>query len=457
MNLFQKGLLAFAVVILIAVATVAILAGYRTETAFRRYAMLYSGRTQMLVELLESYYAQTGSWEGVQGELPMMPMGGRGRGRGGPAGQAGMEEEYTVLNARREIVAGTAPVSRERISDEELALALPLVNAEETVGYLFVDSPVAERTALDAPAEIFLSRLRRALIFGGGIAFLAALLMAGLLTRGIVSPVRTLTEKAEHIATGNFDVRADVRGGDEISRLAATFNEMVASLQRTENARQAQMADIAHELRNPLAILQSSLEALADGIYDATPDNIEPALDQVQTLNRLVDDLRTLALADAGQLHLDLQPLDLGSLTKRVAEGHRETLEERGVSLEVAISSSLPMVRADYARITQVLNNILSNAARYVPSGSAVRVTVDAESAGAVARVVDNGPGVPDDLLPRLFDRFWRRESLSSDAAGGSGLGLAIAQQIIAAHDGRIWVEATPGGGLTVGFWLEAP
>ena len=457
MNLFQKGLLAFGAVILIAVITVAIISGYSTETAFRRYAMLYSGRTAMAAEALVGYYQTLGGWTGLQEALPELALPGRGRGRGGVEGSS-MEQllGYRVADAQRTIIADTAGTPEGKLSVAEIASALPLTLEGRTIGYLIPDQH-AGATALDEPANAYLTRLRWALALGGGVAAIAAFLIAGILTRSIVSPVRSLTRTAEVIAQGKLDARADVHGKDEIARLAVTFNKMAASLEQAEAARRAQTADIAHELRNPLAVLQGSLEALADQVYEPTPENIEPALDQVQTLNRLVEDLRTLALADAGQLHLDLQPLDLRAAVTRAVEAHREVLREKGIEvIGPSAGATLSQVLADTTRLTQVLNNILGNAVRHLPNGCTVQVTLGVENGGVTACFADNGPGLPEEDLPRLFDRFWRREPSRSRDSGGSGLGLAIAQQIIQAHTGRIWARPTPGGGLSVCFWLPA-
>ncbi len=467
MNLYQKWLLAFAIVILIAIATVAVLAGYQTETAFRRYAMLYSGRTQMLAQALVTYYEQQGSWEGLQAELPQLATPGQGRGRHGAPENAGDGEiDYRIADAQRRIIARTNGTPEGQLTPSEADAALPLILADRTIGYLTLDRQAGTPASLDAPAVEFLSRLRWALALGGGVAFLAALLMAGLLTRGIVAPVRTLSQTAETVARGHFDARAVVSGEDEIAQLAATFNKMAASLERAETARRAQTADIAHELRNPLAVLQSTLEALADGITPPTPDNIEPALDQVKTLNRLVEDLRTLALADAGQLKLDEQPVDMHQLIGRVIDAHKDTFKAHRLTLTLVTeqtkatrdvmgsAAAAPTVTADYARLTQVLNNVLSNALRYVPAGGHVRISLRTQHDGVTVCVADDGPGIPEEALPRLFERFWRGEPSRSRVTGGSGLGLAIAHQIIQAHHGRIWAEPTSGGGLTICFWL---
>jgi len=251
-------------------------------------------------------------------------------------------------------------------------------------------------------------------------------------------------------------VRADARGNDEIAQLAHTFNDMAASLERAEDARRSQTADIAHELRNPLAVLQGTLEALADGVYAPTPESLQPALDQVRTLNRLVDDLRTLALADAGRLDLQSAPVDISALVSSSLDAFREALRARSISVTAQIDEPLPPIQGDYVRLTQVMTNVLSNAAQHLPAGCAVVVETVAAADGVRVRVSDNGPGVPDADLPQLFERFWRGDPSRSRRTGGAGLGLAIARRIVEAHRGRINAEKTPGGGLTLTVWLPA-
>jgi signal transduction histidine kinase len=459
MNLYQKGLLAFAVVILIAVLTVALLVGQRAESDFRSYSALYSNRAQTLAQTFSAYYAEHGSWNGLQEQMETLVTipgrrGGRGGAPGGNAMSGGMVMwDFRVGDADGRVIADSAASPAGKLTTAEQQQALPIRDGEEIVGYLLPSRETLGMTQLDEPAQRYLDQLRGALLLGGLVAFGAALLLAGVLTRGIVAPVRRLTQAAQAVTAGNLDARAPVQGHDEIANLAQTFNVMSASLQRAEDARRAQTADIAHELRNPLAVLQGTLEALADGVYDPTPDNIEPALDQVRTLNRLVGDLRILALADAGQLHLERQPLDVNRLLERAVDAHRDPLAEKGITLEYT-SAHVPDIHADYDRLNQVVGNILSNAARYVPAGGSVRITAQATQGGVQVAIADNGPGVPEADLSRLFERFWRGDPSRSRATGGAGLGLAIARHIIVAHGGRIWATSTPGGGLTVAFWL---
>ncbi len=456
MSLYQKGLLAFALVILIAVATVLLLVSRQTETGFRQYALLYSGRAQAIGTRLLMYYQAQGSWEGVQGALPRIaPAAGmpQGMGRGRMPGSLEFWD-FRVADASGKVVAHLEGVPRGTFTRAELTRALPLSVDDGIVGYLLPDVASARGFILDAPEEQFLQQVRVALWTGAGAAFLAALLVGGVLMRGIVAPVQQLTQAAEQIAQGDLEVRAAVRANDEIGQLGRAFNAMAESLARAQTIRRAQTADIAHELRNPLAVLRGTLEAMADGIYAPTPENLDPALAQVQTLTRLVEDLRVLALADAGELHLALQPLAPDALLTRVAEAHRLALEAQGLTLACLLPDALPDISGDSDRLAQVVGNLLANAAHHVPAGGRVEITAAAQDGGLVARVIDDGPGVPEEDLPHLFERFWRGDPSRSRDTGGAGLGLAIARRIIEAHGGRMWAESTPGGGLTVAFWL---
>lgn len=463
MNLYQKWLLAFTLVILVAVGTIAALVATRTEAAFRRYATMNGTLAQNLAAVLADYYTQTGSWNGLQAALAELPTtlpmmsGGRGQGQGGmhgPMGGEGQQLIYRVADVNGQCIADSAGPPTGSFSHSDLQRALPIQVEGTTVGYLLI--LVAESNSLAAPAQSFLTQTRTALLYGVLAAFATALLAGGLLVRGIVAPLRKLTQASQAIAAGDLQARAPIQGHDEVAQLAQTFNQMAESLARAEVARRAQTADIAHELRNPLAVLQGTLEALADGVYTPTTENIQPALDQVQTLNRLVEDLRLLALADAGELRLERGPLDLGDLLTRTAEAYRVRLEEKGLALDVAVPADLPLVNADSDRLAQVIGNILSNAVRYLPAGCRVQLSAAPAAGRALVRIADNGPGVPDADLPRLFERFWRSDPSRSRTTGGSGLGLAIARQIVEAHGGHIHAEPTPGGGLTIAFWLPA-
>jgi two-component system sensor histidine kinase BaeS len=456
-SLFWKGMLAFLTVILVAVGTVALLVGRTTETEFRRYALEHGGTWNRQALELATYYADHGSWDGVQEVLQALPdLGGsRGRGRGsGATGRASLE--FRLADLERQIVGDTRGVPNGTVSQAELDRGIPIEANGQVVGYLLPSTQTLVALPLDAPQAEFLARIRTTLWIAALTALAAALVVGGLLFRSIVAPLRRLTTASQSIAAGDLSAHAPVQGRDEVAQLADAFNRMTESLARAEKARRNQTADIAHELRTPLTVLQGSLEAMLDGVYPADREELMAASAQVRTLARLVEDLRLLALADAGQLRLHTAPLGLAAFLEEIVEAHRLPAQEQGVDLALETLPILPSVLADRDRLAQVMGNLLGNALRYVPRGGHIAVRVTEQGQEVVVAIADDGPGVPAEDLPHLFERFWRGDPGRRQATGGSGLGLAIARHIVEAHGGRIWADLTPGSGLTVAFTLPA-
>jgi signal transduction histidine kinase len=455
-SLFWKGMLAFLVVIVVAVGTVAVLTGRVTENAFRRYTLTRSAMWEGLTTQLAEYYEGRGSWEGIQDVLARLQdrlPRRRGRDVGPPVPGLGMLD-FRIVDARGQVVADTRGPTRGTVSRGVLDNGVPIEVDGDVVGYLLpaLSSPLD--WPLDAAQSAFLSRVRRILWIGAAAALGVALIVGGLLFRSITAPLRELTVASEAIAEGDLSARADVRGKDEIAQLAHAFNDMAESLAQMERARRHQTADIAHELRTPLTVLQGTLEAMLDGVYTTDRENLTAALIQTRTLSRLIGDLRLLALADAGKLHLEKGRLELESFLKRVVEAFQPQAQEQGIALTLEPPVTSPSVYADRDRLSQVMGNLLSNSLHYVGEGGHIRVEVEETKQGAVVAVIDDGPGVAPDDLPHLFERFWRADRARRRATGGSGLGLSIAAHIVKAHGGRMWAEETPGGGLTVRFSL---
>jgi signal transduction histidine kinase len=300
----------------------------------------------------------------------------------------------------------------------------------------------------------FLDRLRWSIILAGGVGALAAGLTAFLAGRYITRRLRALAEGASAIAAGDLSRRVADSSDDELGELAAAFNHMADSLASQEEARQRLVADIAHELRTPLAVLQAEIEALQDGVTQATPERLGSLHDEIDLLARLVDDLRTLSLADSGQLSLQRREHDLAGVAERAIAAVAAQAQEKGVRLELAAEASLPPVTVDGDRIAQVLRNLLSNALRHTEAGGHVTVAARAEARRFVVEVADTGAGIPPEDLPHVFDRFYRADPSRSRATGGSGLGLAIARQLVRAHGGEISVRSARGQGTIFSFWL---
>ena len=290
---------------------------------------------------------------------------------------------------------------------------------------------------------------RRFLPFGvvvllvlGGLALLRGV-------RGFAGPVGDVMEAADRVAEGDYSARIEERGPREIRRLGRSFNEMAERLRTNEERRRNLLADVTHELRTPLAVIQANLEGLLDGVYPTDPEHLAPILEETKMMSRLLDDLQTLSTAEAGALRLHREIVAPGALVDVVVARFQVAAADAGVSLHRRVSEGLPPIVVDHLRIVEVFTNLLSNALRHTPRGGSV--VVEARDAGGVVAfsVTDTGRGIPPKELDHVFDRFAK----TADSEG-AGLGLAIAKSLVIAHRGEIAVTSPPGEGTAVRFSL---
>jgi signal transduction histidine kinase len=282
--------------------------------------------------------------------------------------------------------------------------------------------------------------------------------IGSLVFRNLGTPLVKIMAAADAVAEGDLSTRVDEAGPGEFRRMARSFNRMTAELERADQQRRNLTADVAHELRTPLHILQGNLEGLQDGVYQPAPERIAAMLDETQKLNRLVDDLQTLSLAETGQLTLRLEMVDIPELLTDIATSFSGQVESAGIDLSVE-SVGKPaalIVDGDMERLDQVLTNLLSNALLHTPEGGSILLKAQAIPDVVRIQVSDTGTGILADDLPYIFDRFWRGDKSRQRRSGaGSGLGLAIVKQFVSAHGGRISVESQPGSGTT--FTIDLP
>ena len=301
-------------------------------------------------------------------------------------------------------------------------------------------------------AEPSLSRLessfQRSLMIAGLGAGIAGLLIVTLFTREALSPIRSLTGAARRLGGGDLSYRVPSNRRDEMGELATTFNEMATTLERTEAHRRNMTADIAHELRTPLTNIRGYIEAIQDGVLEPDASTIETLHQQTIHLSRLVEDLRILSIADAGSLRLDLEKEDVATIARDTVNSFKPRAAELGLAIEFKHSSDLPEANVDRTRIGQVVANLVENALTYTPKGGTVTVSVGQSAAGALELAVeDTGPGIPSDVLPRVFDQFYRVDKSRSRSTGGAGIGLTIVRKLVEAHGGTVRAETKPGKG----------
>ncbi len=309
------------------------------------------------------------------------------------------------------------------------------------------------RTAvLGAAEQAFLTSVDRGVLLGGLVAAGVAAVAAFLLARALTEPLRRLEDGAALLAAGDLTHRVQTGGPGEVAALGESFNAMADALQEAEELRRRMVADVAHELRNPLAAARVQAEGMAEGVIAIETDRLESLVDDLAQLSRLVDDLQELALAEAGRLAYAMQPLDIAALawheTRRAA-----ALAKPGVEVRAGDPPGPVIIEGDEGRLSQVMRNLLSNALRHTSAGVVeVTVAVLHDEVMAEVRVSDTGAGIAAEDLPHVFERFYRADSARIPHTGGAGLGLAIARRIVEDHGGGVFAHSEPDRGASVGF-----
>lgn len=488
MNLTSKVLLSLALVISVALLVIGLLVGRSADTAYRSYlSRMQQRQLDWAAQQVAAVYAETGSWQQAQAWLDesdasmVMPgrVGpGRQQGRGPLRPGSDSIQSYWLVDPE----TGTLRIDPARqMEPSALAAGSPVLVDGVEVARLV---PAFPTSSIGSEEQALIDRINRAILLSALVAGAVALLVGGLLLASILRPLRRLEAGVAQVAQGDLQARVPVNGRDEIGRLATGFNQMAVNLQHQEELRQHMVADIAHELRTPLSVIQGNLQAIIDGVYPLEKREVETIYEETRLLSRLISDLHELAQAEAGQLLLTRQPISVSDVLAHMVDSFQPLATEKKITLVSVPPDPNPEIVVDPDRLQQILHNLLGNALRHTAPGGTIHLTAqlltDDELAGerfqqhhndytkedrtkyVRFRVQDSGEGIQADALPHVFDRFYRVDSSRNHTSGwhqvndgGTGLGLAIAKALVELHGGHISVESQLGKGTT--FWFDLP
>ena len=451
-SLAVKLTLAFLLVGLTGAVLVAILVRRSTQRQFDR--LILDQNQQVLVANLTGYYQEHGSWDGVEsafrpdqgGSPPIHGPGTRWEAR---------RFLFTIADSDGIITYGGNPENvGKKLSPANLRNGIPMEVDGETAGWLLF-TPAIDRWQPGTPEGDFLFGVNRAIFLSALVAIGIALVLGGILAYTLTSSLRELTAATQVLARGKLGHQVNVRSKDELGVLAASFNQMSTALARSNELRRKMTADIAHDLRSPLSVILGYTEALSDEKLSPNAEMFTVMHTEAQHLSHLVDDLKTLALADAGELPLNRLRVSPGLLLKRAADAHRVKADRERIAIQVNVSPDLPEVEVDFDRMAQILGNLMSNALRYTPPDGEITLSASQVDGDVSLKVSDTGSGMAAEDLPYIFERSFRGDKARRYQNGETGLGLAIAKSLVEAQGGTISVESALGEGTT--FTIQLP
>lgn len=451
MSMRWRLLGSFVLVILIALGTVWVVARYTTEQEVQTF-LGHGGQIGLenLTENLISYYSENQTWAGVESEFRTS----QGRGQGPRSGTNALGGDHLLADVNGIVlISPDSTEVGERLDAELISSAIPLEDSGEIVGYLIPEGGVPELP--DNFEELLIDRVNRAsllaALISGGIAIILALVLSTIILR----PIGALTRAAQKMSEGDLSQRVKIKDGGELGVLGGNFNQMAHSLQDAESRRTALTADIAHELRNPLAIQRAHLEGMQDGILPTNQENLRLIAQQNQQLTHLVEDLRMLALAEAGELGLNKRMVDLAELCHETIHRFEPQVNQKNIKIFSDCGNKPLYAVADKERLQQIYDNLMQNALRYAPEEGWIKLSLQQQGKQAIFTFHNNGPKIDETALPHLFERFFRADKARDRASGGTGLGLAIARQLAEAHGGQLTAENHPSEGVV--FKLTLP
>jgi signal transduction histidine kinase len=439
-SISTKLIIAFLSIGIVSVAVIFLTARWNTRQEFINF-LSDQNQTDIVTQLSE-YHLVNRSWGEVNTIFIQQQQPGYDHRHPQPFTLA--DENGVVVLSNGKLKPG------DQLLESDLENGTPIVENGKVIGiYVPLRMPFEGK-----PRELeFIERTNLTLLYGALIGAVLALFLGILISRTLTRPIRELTKATHAISEGDLSQQVQVRTNDELGELAQAFNKMSAELSRSVNARKQMTADIAHELRTPLSLILGHAEAVHDGVLPPTKENFEIIREEAARLEHLVNDLRTLSLADAGELTINLQVIEPERLIHEVESLYQYETQRKNITLDVDIASPLSTLEVDPGRMTQVLTNILDNAVRHTPEGGRIILSAKQTGGNVELAIQDNGTGLPPQEIERIFERFYRADSSrqrDGTVPGGSGLGLAIAKSIVQAHGGQLSAESEPGKGLRI-------
>lgn len=452
-----KLILSFFFIVLVILGALYYVVNRTTHREFRDYVVRgKSNQLKGLKEGLVEYYEKNGTWRGVKAvfrEAVSSQLGGNGRRMAhGDGFTSGVGRSMALVGSDGRIVASEdESLLGEKIPSDIVTQGVNLEINGRRVGTLLAGPLVTGE--LEGSEQQFLSSVNRTIIYAGAVGFAVALLLGWLLLRQLTQPLNKLTRATKKISAGDLDHRVSIDSEDELGKLGNSFNQMARNLQESEEIRRRMIGDIAHELRTPLTVLSGEVEAIREGVYKPTDEKLGQIQEDLNLLKRLIEDLRELTLAEAGELELNRGPTQLDRLIRSVKNKLESIADRDRIKLELDLPESMTELNLDGDRISQVLNNIVRNAIQHTKEDGRVTISASERQKDVVVKVTDTGEGIPEEKLDHVFDRFYRADS-SRSTEGGSGLGLSIAKELVEAHGGKIQIDSEVGKGTTLSFSL---
>jgi signal transduction histidine kinase len=465
-SLTRKLVIGFLAVSLVGAILAFFFARWMTIQEFNRLVIEQS--KSAFIERAASYYVDHGSWQGIAIHFRQSSHPPYMREPRLNTGKAPYQEIFAFTLADQDgvvVVPGGSYKMRVRIPEEILAQGEPVKVNDEIVGTVIASG---KPLRLAPQEERYLERTNRALFYAAGSAALVALVLGLLLARGLTGPLRELTEAIRTLTKGELGRQVAVRSQDEIGELATAFNLMSTELERLLAQRQQMTADIAHDLRTPLTVISGYVESIQDGVLEATPERLETIYNEVKFLQRLVEDLRTLSLAETGQLTLNLDWIAPQTFLEQLHAAYLHTAAQKRIEFVLQVSPDLPDINVDPDRMMQVLSNLVSNALRHTHPGGKITILSSMSNQPAVMdaelaidrwlqiTITDTGEGIDPQVLPYIFDRSYRADHARPENKGESGLGLTIAHSIILMHRGELSADSD-GLGKGTTFKIRLP